>query len=142
MAQTCFSTANLDIALTKVRDGCPTEYTGRHQDLFQFHRLLLVAAGDSGDVRMPRRRRTDRSHCFLRAEIHVPGRPVVSCLIKDVSSDGAGLILGEPVALPEQVDLHVRRTIVVPVVVKWRQALTLGVEFRVRQRSADLMNQV
>jgi hypothetical protein len=142
VAQTCFTTANLDIALTKVRDGCPTEYTGRHQDLFQFHRLLLVAAGDPGDVQIPRRRRIDRSHCFLRAEIYVLGRPVVSCLIKDVSTDGAGLILGEPLALPEQIDLHVRKTIAVPVVVKWRKALTLGVEFRVRQRSADLMVQV
>lgn len=142
MAQTCFTTANLDIALTKVRDGCPTEYTGRHQDVFQFHRLLLVAAGDPEDVRIPGRRRIARRHCFLRAEIFVPGWPVVPCLIRDVSTDGAGLILGKPLALPEQIDLHILEKIAVPVEVKWRKALTLGVEFRVRQRAADLTVQV
>jgi hypothetical protein len=142
VAQTCFTTANLDIALTKVRDGCPAEYTGRYQDLFQFHRLLLVAAGDPGDVRIPGRRRIARRHCFLRAEIFIPGWPVVPCLIRDVSTDGAGLILGEPLALPEQIDLHILEKIAVPVEVKWCKALTLGVEFRVRQRAADLSVQV
>ena len=91
---------------------------------------------------MPERRRVDRRHCFLRAEICVPGRLVVPCLIKDVSTDGAGLILGEPLPLPEEIDLHVWKRIAVPVVVRWRKALTLGVEFRVRQRSADLALQV
>ena len=138
MTQTSFTTADLDIALTKVRDGCPTEYTGRYQELFEFHRLLLVTAGDSADSKMCERRRIDRRHCFLRAEICVPGRLVVPCLIKDVSTDGAGLILGKPLPLPEEIDLHVWKRIAVPVVVKWRKALMLGVEFRVRQRSADL----
>lgn len=142
MAQTCFTTANLDIALTKVRDGWPIEYTGKHRELFEFHRLLLVAGGDPADARIPERRRVDRRHCFLRAEICIPGRLVLPCLIKDVSTDGAGLILGESLPLPDEVDLHVWKKIAVPVVVKWHKALTLGVEFRVRQRSGDLALQM
>ncbi|HWG05298.1 MAG TPA: PilZ domain-containing protein [Beijerinckiaceae bacterium] len=138
MAPAYFTTANLDLALTKVRDGCPTEYTGRHRDLFEFHRLLLITAGVTADLRMPERRRVSRRHCFLRAEVCVPGRLSVPCLIKDVSTDGAGLILGEPLPLPEEVDLHVWKKIAVPVVVRWRKALSLGVEFRVRQRRSDL----
>lgn len=138
MAQTFFSTANLDVALTKVRDGCPTEYTGQHRELFEFHRLLLVTAGDATEFRIPERRRVNRRHLFLKAEIGVSGRGVVPCLIRDVSTDGAGLILGEPLPLPEEIDLHVWKKIAVPVVVRWRQALTVGVEFQIRQRSADL----
>ena len=138
MAQMFFTTANLDVALTKVRDGYPTEYTGRHRDLFEFHRLLLITAGVSADVRIPERRRVNRRHCFLRAEISIPERPSVPCLIKDVSTDGAGLILGEPLPLPEEIDLHVWKRVALPVVIKWRKALAVGVEFRVRQRRADL----
>jgi hypothetical protein len=139
VAQTFFSTGNLDVALTKVRDGHPTEYTGRHQDLFEFHRLLLITAGVSADVRVPERRRVNRRHCFLRAEVCVPGcAETVPCLIKDVSTDGAGLILGEPLPLPEEVDLYVWKKIAIPAIVRWRKALTMGVEFRVRQRRADL----
>jgi hypothetical protein len=142
VAPAYFTTANLDLALTKVRDGCPTEYTGQHRDHFEFHRLLLITAGVAADVRVPERRRVARKHCFLRAEICVRGRFAVPCLIKDVSTDGAGLILGEPLPLPEEVDLHVWKKIAVPVVVRWRKALSIGVEFRVRQRRSDLALQV
>jgi hypothetical protein len=138
VAQAHFTTANLDIALTKVRDGCPIEYTGRYQDIFEFHRLLLITAGASAEARIPERRRVGRRHCFLRAEICVPGQLVVPCLVKDVSTNGAGLILGDPLPLPEEIDLHIWKKIAVPVVIKWRKALTLGVEFLVEQRSADL----
>ena len=142
MAQTFFTTTNLDVALTKVRDGHPTEYTGQHRDLFEFHRLLLITSGISSDVKVLERRRVNRRHCFLRAEISVPGRPTIPCLIKDVSTDGAGLILSEPLPMPEQIDLHVWKKIAIPVVVRWRKTLTLGVEFRVRQRRADLALQL
>ena len=139
MAPVFFTTSNIDVALTKIRDGQPAEYTGQHRDLFEFHRLLLITAGVSADLKMPDRRRVERRHCFLRAEILVPGHAAVPCLIKDVSTDGAGLILGEPLPLPEEIDLHVWRKVAIPVVVKWRWALAVGVEFRAKRRQADLV---
>jgi hypothetical protein len=43
MTDVQFETSDLDIALTKLGDGCSVRYTGPHQGIFRFESVTLLA---------------------------------------------------------------------------------------------------
>ena len=54
---------------------------------------------------MPERRCVPRKKVFKGAKLVVPGRAAVSCIVRDLSPDGAGLQLASAADLPVEFDL-------------------------------------
>jgi hypothetical protein len=79
---------------------------------------------------MPERRCVPRTKVFKGAKLVVPGRAAVSCIVRDLSTHGAGLQLASASDLPAEFDLafntgqKVRRCRIA-----WHNLTNVGVSF-------------
>jgi hypothetical protein len=80
---------------------------------------------------MPERRITSRQKSFLQGRIYYnQRRSSVDCLVRDVSDTGAKLVFGEPVSVPDVVELYLsNKDEVRRAKVQWRKGREMGVDF-------------
>jgi len=80
---------------------------------------------------MNERRASRRHKSFLRGIVYFDKRrSEMACLIRDLSEDGARIILSETVAIPDMIELHIpQRELTVPARMQWRRADEIGLAF-------------
>jgi len=95
------------------------------------------------------RRRETRQKSFLHGTIYFNNRrSVIDCLVRDVSPEGARLILSATTTIPNVVDLHIpQRGETLRARVQWRSREEAGIAFEpaqapARPAEADLAERV
>lgn len=80
---------------------------------------------------MSERRRSVRQKTFLRGSITFDGgRMSADCIIRDMTAEGARLILSDVINIPDVVRLDIPlKSMTVNARVKWRRGAALGVTF-------------
>jgi PilZ domain len=83
-------------------------------------------------MNMDERRASRRQKSFLRGVVYFDKRrSEMACLIRDLSEDGARIILSRTVAIPDLIELHIpQRELTVSAHVQWRRADETGLAFR------------
>ncbi|MGA3311155.1 MAG: PilZ domain-containing protein [Xanthobacteraceae bacterium] len=81
--------------------------------------------------KMGERRESRRQKSFLRGFVYFDKRRgVTSCLVRDISDEGARIILSETVAIPDVVNLHIpQREQTLRARVQWRRRDEIGLAF-------------
>lgn len=76
-------------------------------------------------------RRQPRLRVFLKGRIHFNnGASSIDCLVRDMSSTGARLLLSETATLPEKFDLHIpQKDRTYRAQLRWRREDGIGVTF-------------
>jgi hypothetical protein len=77
---------------------------------------------------MDERRASRRHKSFLRGVVYFDKRrSKMACLIRDLSDDGARIILSQTVAIPDMIELHIpQRELTVSAHMQWRRADEIG----------------
>jgi len=84
-----------------------------------------AASSDDGE-----HRREHRSRTLKRARVVLSDWTTLDCRLRDVSEDGAHLVFGNSVLLPDEFRLHnISDKSVTPVRLKWQRGMEAGVEF-------------
>jgi len=80
---------------------------------------------------MSERRHTRRLKSFLRGFVYFDKRRgALSCLVRDLSDEGARIIFSEGVTIPDTVNLHIpQREQTLRARVTWRRGDEIGLEF-------------
>jgi len=80
---------------------------------------------------MNERRASRRHKSFLRGVVYFDKRrSEMACLIRDLSEDGARIILSQTVAIPDMIELHIpQRELTVSARMQWRRADEIGLAF-------------
>jgi len=80
---------------------------------------------------MSERRRARRLKSFLRGFVYFDKRRgVMSCLVRDLSDEGARIIFSETVTIPDVVNLHIpQKDITLRARVTWRRGDEIGLGF-------------
>ena len=80
---------------------------------------------------MSERRNIRRQKSFLRGFVYFDKRRgVMTCLIRDLSADGARIIFSSAVTVPEAINLHIpQREQTVRARVQWRRGDEIGLAF-------------
>ena len=80
---------------------------------------------------MDERRASRRHKSFLRGVVYFDKRrSEMACLIRDLSDDGARIILWQTVAIPDMIELHIpQRELTVSAHMQWRRADEIGLAF-------------
>jgi len=78
---------------------------------------------------MPERRRFPRTRVFKGAKVILPGRAAVSCIVRDLSTHGAGLQLASSADLPAEFDLAFDTGYRRKCRFVWRSLTNVGVSF-------------
>jgi hypothetical protein len=80
---------------------------------------------------MSERRETRRQKSFLRGFVYFDRRRgVMSCLVRDLSDEGARIILSQGVTIPEMINLHIpQREQTFNAQVQWRRGDEIGLAF-------------
>jgi uncharacterized small protein (DUF1192 family) len=80
---------------------------------------------------MSERRATRRQKSFLRGVVHFDKqRGGMGCIIRDMSADGARIILSQTVTIPNVIDLEIpQRRQTLRATVQWRRADETGLAF-------------
>jgi hypothetical protein len=80
---------------------------------------------------MSERRNTRRQKSFLRGFVYFDKRRgVMTCLVRDLSADGARVIFSSAVTIPDVVNLHIpQREKTVRARVQWRRGDEIGFAF-------------
>jgi hypothetical protein len=88
---------------------------------------------------MGERRRTRRQKSFLRGFVYFDKRRgVMSCLIRDLSEEGARIIFSETVTIPDVVNLHIpQKDQTLRARVQWRRGDEIGLGFMAAVAAAD-----
>jgi hypothetical protein len=100
-----------------------------------------VSAGKRARVaeaKMGERRGSRRQKSFLRGVVNFDKRRGgMNCLIRDLSEDGARIILSHTVTIPEIIELHIpQRGQTVRARVQWRRADEIGLAFSEKTAAA------
>jgi len=84
-----------------------------------------------GIWQMSERRRARRLKSFLRGFVYFDKRRgVMSCLVRDLSDEGARIIFSETVTIPDVVNLHLpQKDITLQAKVTWRRGDEIGLGF-------------
>ena len=91
------------------------------------------------DPVMDNRRNKPRAKSLLGAKIMFGGKAVIDCLARDLTDDGARLVLAHTIGIPDQFDLYIeRKKQTFAVEVAWRKPDQLGVAFRMAAVAAPL----
>jgi hypothetical protein len=87
---------------------------------------------------MGERRGSRRQKSFLRGFVYYDKRrSVMGCIIRDLSDDGARIILSRTVTIPDIIELHIpQREKTVRASVQWRRADEIGLAFRAAPAAA------
>jgi hypothetical protein len=87
---------------------------------------------------MSERRRARRLKSFLRGFVYFDKRRgVMSCLVRDLSDEGARIIFSETVTIPDVVNLHMpQKDITLRARVTWRRGDEIGLGFNAASASA------
>lgn len=99
---------------------------------------------------MSERRGTRRQKSFLHGFVYFDKRRgVMSCLVRDLSDDGARIIFSEGVTIPERINLHIpQREKTVRAHVQWRRGDEIGLGFEatrvaaVSRQESELMERI
>ena len=85
---------------------------------------------------MQERRRSPRLGCHLRGRIYFDnGRTSVSCLIQDISYEGARIAIFDPIDIPNEIKLCIpEKNRMVRASVRWRHDNKIGLAFSEAQR--------
>jgi PilZ domain len=80
---------------------------------------------------MKERRQAARKRSLLQGRVYYNHRrSSVDCLVRDISERGAKLVFGEPVAVPDVLELYLPgKEELHRVVVQWRKGTEMGVDF-------------
>jgi len=80
---------------------------------------------------MQERRRSPRHSCHLRGRIYFDnGRTSVSCLIQDISYEGARIAIFDSIEIPNKIKLCIpEKNRIVRANVRWRHANKIGLAF-------------
>ena len=80
---------------------------------------------------MDERRASRRHKSFLRGVVYFDKRrSEMACLIRDLSDDGARIILSQTVAIPDMIELHIpQRELTLSAHMQWRRADEIGLAF-------------
>jgi hypothetical protein len=86
---------------------------------------LRAADADDGNNRSEHRRRT-----LKQARVVLSDSTVMDCKLRDLSEDGARLIFGGPISLPEEFRLYnVSDGLIAPAKLEWQRGFEAGVSF-------------
>ena len=87
---------------------------------------------------MSERRGNRRQKSFLHGLVYFDKRRgVMSCLVRDLSGDGARIIFSEGVTIPDHINLHIpQREKTVRAHVQWRRGDEIGLAFLVTRGAA------
>ena len=86
---------------------------------------LRAAAADDGNNRSGHRRRT-----LKQARVVLTDSTVMDCKLRDISEEGAHLVFGGPISLPEEFRLYnVSDRLMVRAKLEWQRGLEAGVSF-------------
>jgi hypothetical protein len=82
-------------------------------------------------MNMDERRASRRQKSFLRGVVYFDKRrSEMACLIRNLSEDGARIILSQTVAIPDMIELHIpQREQTVSARMQWRRADEIGLAF-------------
>jgi hypothetical protein len=88
---------------------------------------------------MDERREAKRQKSFLRGFVYVDKRRgAISCLIRDLSENGARIVFSESVAVPDILALHIpQKEQTVQAEVEWRRGDEIGLKFVAPPRAAE-----
>jgi hypothetical protein len=88
---------------------------------------------------MNERRQAGRRKSFLRGLVYFDSKQgALSCLVRDLSDDGARIVFSEGVAVPESFDLHiVQRNRTQRAHVTWRRGCEIGLAFDAAAAKSD-----
>jgi len=91
----------------------------------------LPAVRSVAGRKMGERRESRRQKSFLRGFVYFDKRRgVMSCLVRDISAEGARIILSETVTIPDVVNLHIpQREQTLRARVQWRRGDEIGLAF-------------
>jgi hypothetical protein len=80
---------------------------------------------------MKERRHSARKRSFLQGRVYYNHRRAsIDCLVRDISEEGAKLVFGEPVGIPDVIELYLPgKEELHRVVVQWRKGTEIGVDF-------------
>jgi PilZ domain len=80
---------------------------------------------------MKERRHAARKRSFLQGRVYYNHhRSSVDCVVRDISDEGAKLVFGEAVAIPDEVELYLPgKEELHRVAVQWRRGSEVGVDF-------------
>jgi len=80
---------------------------------------------------MQERRRSPRHNCRLCGRIYFDnGRTSVSCLIQDISYEGARIVIFQPIDIPNEIKLCIpEKNRMVRASVRWRHENRIGLAF-------------
>lgn len=83
-------------------------------------------------TKMAERRSCKRQKSFLRGFVYFDKRRgVMGCLIRDLSEDGARIVLSETVTIPDLINLHIpQREQTFRAKVQWRRGDEIGLAFQ------------
>jgi hypothetical protein len=86
---------------------------------------------------MQERRRSPRYSCRLRGRIYFnDGRMSVSCLVQDISYEGARIAIFDPIDIPDEIKLCIpEKNQMVRASVRWRDDNKMGLSFSETQPS-------
>ncbi len=81
---------------------------------------------------MSERRRSVRSRCLVGAQVfHSGGKLTLSCMARNITSEGCLLEFGDIPVVPKIIDLQIsNRKELVPAEVVWRDGRRIGVSFQ------------
>jgi hypothetical protein len=97
--------------------------------------LLAASANADREHRHTRRRRT-----LKRGRVVLSDSTVIDCDLRDISDDGARLVFGGPISLPEEFRLYnVSDALIAPVKLEWQRGLEAGVTFTGPQQPHALL---
>jgi hypothetical protein len=97
--------------------------------------LQAAPADTEGEHRREYRRRT-----LKRGRIVLSESTVIDCELRDISDDGARLVFGGPISLPEEFRLYnVSDALIAPVKLEWQRGLEAGVTFTGPQQPHALL---
>jgi len=88
---------------------------------------------------MGERRNSRRLKSFLRGFVYFDKRRgAMSCLVRDLSGDGARIIFSEAVTIPDMINLHIpQKNQTVRARVTWRRGDEIGLGFSAADPAAD-----
>src|SRR6516164_9005389 len=80
---------------------------------------------------MEERRRSTREPTYLHGVIYFyNGRESLSCVIRDISYEGARIVIFDTIKLPDEVELHIpERNRLMHATVRWRHGKKIGLSF-------------
>jgi hypothetical protein len=115
----------MEKVLNTTQDGSGPEGRIMHDQVNRRTGLLAAPMDVDGENRSKRRRRT-----LKLARVVLSDSTVIDCKLRDLSEEGAHLVFGGAISLPDEFRLYnVSDAVIAPVRLEWQRGLEAGVRF-------------